>query len=70
MNKLDAFNNDKTKCKKCKEYFDYNYLYLCENCFKKWKVYYEPLKTKLIGDFYHDYYESACFKEFLNEKQT
>ena len=22
MNKLDSFNKDKTKCKKCKEYYD------------------------------------------------
>jgi hypothetical protein len=22
MNKLDAFNNDKRKCKKCKDYYD------------------------------------------------
>jgi hypothetical protein len=47
MNKLDAFNNDKFKCPKCKEYFDVNNGYqliiisltLCGYCDRKWVQY-------------------------------
>jgi hypothetical protein len=43
-NKLNSFNKDKIKCKKCKEYFDevvYFHTWgikirLCEDCHKKW----------------------------------
>jgi hypothetical protein len=48
MNKLDTFNKDKFKCKKCKDYYDiahdltktysrtYKYLSMCETCYKRW----------------------------------
>jgi hypothetical protein len=35
-NKLDSFNKDKVKCKKCKEYYDTNKLLLCNVCFERW----------------------------------
>jgi hypothetical protein len=49
-NKLDAFNKDKRKCPKCKEYFDeisvvFMYdsisrliLTLCDGCYAKWNA--------------------------------
>ena len=43
MNKLDSFNKDKIKCKKCKNYYDLlrtsNLIFttwLCETCYAKW----------------------------------
>jgi len=37
MNKLDAFNKDKRKCKKCKDYYDEKpNKVLCDGCHKKW----------------------------------
>jgi len=46
-NKLDAFNNDKFRCPKCKEYFDVSNGYhqivmpfkLCKYCDGKWVQY-------------------------------
>jgi|LakMenEpi03Aug12_release.lakeMendotaPanAssembly.Ray.scaffolds.fasta_scaffold12015_14 hypothetical protein len=41
-NKLDSFNKNKIKCKKCKEYFDKtNFVitfgdWLCKDCSEKW----------------------------------
>jgi hypothetical protein len=40
-NKLDSFNKDKRKCKKCKEYYENDTLYpqsklLCRDCHEKW----------------------------------
>lgn len=35
MSKLDSFDNNKTKCKNCKKYFDkekFKYFALCVNC--------------------------------------
>jgi hypothetical protein len=46
MNKLDVFNKDKVKCKKCKEYFDKKTVLiaialggvLCDGCYAKWNA--------------------------------
>ena len=39
-NKLDSFNKDKVKCKKCKEYYDYDIKYdtkiMCKSCSAEW----------------------------------
>jgi|694.fasta_scaffold12015_18 anaerobic ribonucleoside-triphosphate reductase len=35
-NKLDAFNKDKRKCEKCKEYYDKTENKLCVDCNEKW----------------------------------
>jgi hypothetical protein len=70
MNKLDAFNKDKDKCVKCKEYFDSDYWNVCKDCRKKWEVYYEPLKINHVDFFNEIMYELACFKKFLkNDEQ-
>jgi hypothetical protein len=86
MNKLDSFNKDKRKCKKCKNYCDkkpLNFLLsdkLCEYCTAKWRIFkdswysrYFTLGTSLdIRKAFEDWCdsESDCFKEYLNEKQT
>jgi hypothetical protein len=36
MNKLDSFNKDKIKCKKCKDYYDESGFRLCGACLEKW----------------------------------
>jgi hypothetical protein len=38
-NKLDAFNNDKIKCKKCKKYYPSYQSVLCKGCNKKWRFF-------------------------------
>jgi len=66
MNKLDSFNKDKTKCKKCKEYFDNNstgehmWHNLCIDCNKKWVQF----CGRLIG---HSEYKKI-WSDFLNEQ--
>jgi hypothetical protein len=65
MNNLDAFNKDKVKCKKCKDYFDKKEhpgflietsidLPICENCNEKWT----------------DIYWSNPIEEFTHFKQV
>ena len=72
MNKLDAFNNDKFKCPKCKEHFDRFLTWwssmlsvtLCKDCDEKFGHYWDGLCTK------HFYVPDLkiSFKEFLNEQ--
>jgi hypothetical protein len=51
MNKLDAFNNDKIKCEKCKEYYDAEESQrvvlhkLCLNCYEKFFQFYDDVVT-------------------------
>ena len=68
MNKLDVFNNDKIKCKKCKEYFDKTKAFgvwffpataiqqplLCENCDIKWNQYEYKSYTQIFDDWCND----------------
>ena len=77
-NKIDAFNNDKIKCKKCKEYYEYCDHYgslrfrksvkntLCPNCYKIFYVKYSPFRHPMIyrkpGIF------PTAMEDFLNEK--
>ena len=65
MNKLDTFNEDKIKCKKCKEYYDYDsrsipyYKLLCDSCYEKWFNKLRTLTTQ--RDF-----ENWCNKRITN----
>jgi len=60
---LDSFNQDKTKCLKCKEYYyEFNSPegpshILCKNCIKEWIKKDRP-RTR------------PHFEEFINEQQT
>ena len=77
MNKLDAFNKDKRKCKKCKEYYDYcdvgeHYLIkpICEGCNKKWELFWTkaipPNRTVLSTGKQRD----RNFDDWCNNEQT
>ena len=63
-NKLDAFNNDKFRCPKCKEYFDFyawmNKL-LCDVCYEKWPQFVLDSEIRDVDDVWDD---------FINEQQT
>jgi hypothetical protein len=67
-NKLDSFNRDKTKCKKCKKYYDYSTL-LCDDCEVKWELYFEQNWDKYRDKFGNSGHLShdSFFKEFLND---
>ncbi len=74
-NKLDAFNKDKIKCKKCTNYFDLpqlgetpvfiHDLLLCKNCGKKWEEYWQC--KDLLKSGYYKFF-NQFFNDFLNEK--
>jgi hypothetical protein len=73
MNKLDTFNKDKRKCKKCKDYLDKHDDYirgslplLCKNCDKKWHQFVN-IRHK-VKDGSEDCL--ICWVDFLNEQQT
>jgi hypothetical protein len=83
-NKLDAFNKDKIKCKKCKEYYEYlsdEHFLLCGKCYKEWKFYINHKREArvptpedlLLKDVFKICtatvrHELICFEEFLNEQ--
>jgi|688.fasta_scaffold12015_17 hypothetical protein len=63
-NKLDAFNKDKAKCLKCKDYFelrDSRLKYMCRNCHEKW--------AKYIKSFKH-LKDMNSFENWCNNEQT
>ena len=67
-NKLDSFNKDKTKCKKCKEYYDKRNkksfpMVLCNNCAKKWLKCYNKW-TRVAGELSLE----EKWERFLNEQ--
>ena len=70
-NKLDSFNRDKTKCKKCKKYGDYSIL-LCDDCKIKWEQYFEQNWDEYYDKFIKVAVEPVAndsfFKDFLNEQ--
>jgi hypothetical protein len=62
MSKLDTFNKDKFKCKKCKDYFDYpprlsiDGKLLCDVCYKKWVTYDDmELPTTPLSNYFDDW---------------
>jgi len=67
-NKLDSFNEDKVKCKKCKDYFNTVFSrpkLLCENCFVEWQKFMATPKDKTHQDI------CLFWNEFLkNNEQT
>jgi hypothetical protein len=68
MNKLDAFNNDKTKCKKCKNYYDKIKAFgakkvLCDSCYEKWFIACQQ-RLKLTGR----HMTQRDFENWCNEK--
>ena len=57
-NKLDAFNKDKAKCKKCKDYFELTtsrLKYMCKNCHEKWVKYITSLKSLKEMEIFKDW---------------
>ena len=69
MSKLDTFNKDKFKCKKCKKYFDEpsnstGFLSdgLCEYCAEKWYIL--RVGGKLGG------IEDRAFKDWCKDEQS
>jgi len=72
-NKLDSFNKDKVKCKKCKEYYDYDKTHpnlLCDDCEIKWERYFKQNWDQYYYDksYRRDVSHDSFFKEFLNEQ--
>jgi hypothetical protein len=67
MNKLDAFNNDKVKCKKCKNYYEIdpsNPCLLCKGCIKKWSEKVRDLDRRgLLHKNLHKAFEDWCKNE-------
>ena len=77
MNKLDSFNKDKIKCKKCKEYFDAvgrpsaipNKL--CLNCYEKFFQFYDADHHSVPPTLTWEWSVlSPKFKDWLNNEQT
>ena len=62
MNKLDAFNKDKRKCKKCKDYYEpIKSSLLCDSCCEKWSQFVLDSEIRDVDDVWDD---------FINEQQT
>jgi hypothetical protein len=80
MNKLDSFNKDKTKCKRCKEYFDKTKAFgvwfspataiqqplLCENCDIKWNQYQQVIILNAVP-FEHPDHEYKSYTQIFED---
>ena len=72
MNKLDAFNKDKAKCKKCKEYYDENEfkgwkLTICLSCLTNWRSRWNAACDNWVPD---RSVLSPKFEDWCNNEQT
>jgi hypothetical protein len=66
-NKLDAFNNDKVKCKKCKDYYDdkAHPSMICIDCHEKWMIFYlrQAPEIRNTGEHWDE-----IWSDFINEQ--